>query len=216
MLLVSIFLSTRKQGCACTQITDRKPRKKSSLYITRSSPVIILVGRARAGSSARADSWRCSPGSGGPARRAGTPRPGSLGCSGGSTDSFQESQNDFSGAHHGQSFLLAPRVLEKRLFQPTVRYLTRANVRNNRFYNDLIAAPTGTAAGVAETTFPLQTSKCGVFFYPFAPVPAAGPLAWPKYPGGGMGGMTRLKGMGMFMAVTWLGPALIIPIWSCV
>lgn len=31
-----------------------------------------------------------------------------------------------------------------------------------------------------------------------------------------MGGMTRLKGMGMFMAATWLGPALIMPIWSCV
>lgn len=54
------------------------------------------------------------------------------------------------------------------------------------------------------------------FSYHFAPVPAAGPLAWPKYPGGGIGGMTRLKGMGMFMAVTWLGPALIIPIWSWV
>lgn len=31
-----------------------------------------------------------------------------------------------------------------------------------------------------------------------------------------MGGMTRLKGMGMFMAATWLGPALIMPIWSWV
>lgn len=31
-----------------------------------------------------------------------------------------------------------------------------------------------------------------------------------------MGGITRLKGMGMFMAATWLGPALIIPIWSWV
>lgn len=49
-----------------------------------------------------------------------------------------------------------------------------------------------------------------------APVPAAGPLAWPKYPGGGIGGITRLKGIGMFIAVTWLGPALIIPIWSWV
>lgn len=47
-------------------------------------------------------------------------------------------------------------------------------------------------------------------------VPAAGPLACPKYPGGGMGGMTRLKGIGMFIAGTWLGPALIIPIWSWV
>lgn len=28
--------------------------------------------------------------------------------------------------------------------------------------------------------------------------------------------MTRLKGMGMFMAATWLGPALIIPSWSWV
>lgn len=47
-------------------------------------------------------------------------------------------------------------------------------------------------------------------------LPAAGPLACPKYPGGGMGGMTKLKGMGMFMAATWLGPALIILIWSWV
>lgn len=31
-----------------------------------------------------------------------------------------------------------------------------------------------------------------------------------------MGGMTRLKGMGIFMAATWLGPALIMPIWSWV
>lgn len=31
-----------------------------------------------------------------------------------------------------------------------------------------------------------------------------------------MGGMTRLKGMGMFMAATWLGPALIMPSWSWV
>lgn len=31
-----------------------------------------------------------------------------------------------------------------------------------------------------------------------------------------MGGMTRLKGMGMFMAATWLGPALIMLIWSWV
>lgn len=51
---------------------------------------------------------------------------------------------------------------------------------------------------------------------PGARSPAAGPLACPKYPGGGMGGMTRLKGMGMFMAATWLGPALIIPSWSWV
>ena len=31
-----------------------------------------------------------------------------------------------------------------------------------------------------------------------------------------MGGMTKLKGIGMFMAATWLGPALIILIWSWV
>lgn len=31
-----------------------------------------------------------------------------------------------------------------------------------------------------------------------------------------MGGMTKLKGMGMFMAATWLGPALIMLIWSWV
>lgn len=31
-----------------------------------------------------------------------------------------------------------------------------------------------------------------------------------------MGGMTRLNGMGMFMAATWLGPALIMPSWSWV
>lgn len=31
-----------------------------------------------------------------------------------------------------------------------------------------------------------------------------------------MGGITRLKGIGMFMEVMELGPVPIIPIWSCV
>lgn len=46
--------------------------------------------------------------------------------------------------------------------------------------------------------------------------PAEGPFPWPRYPGGGIGGMTRLKGMGMFIAATGLGPAPIMPIWSWV
>ena len=36
------------------------------------------------------------------------------------------------------------------------------------------------------------------------------------YPGGGMGGITRLKGIGMFMEVIGFGPVPIIPIWSWV
>lgn len=46
--------------------------------------------------------------------------------------------------------------------------------------------------------------------------PGVGPLTWPRYPGGGMGGITRLKGMGRFIAVSGLGPVPIIPIWSWV
>ncbi len=46
--------------------------------------------------------------------------------------------------------------------------------------------------------------------------PAAGPLVWPRYPGGGMGGMTRLNGMGMFMEPIRFGPAPIMPTWSWV
>ena len=47
-------------------------------------------------------------------------------------------------------------------------------------------------------------------------VPAAGPLTCPRYPEGGMGGMTRLKGMGMFMAAMGFGPVPIMQIWSWV
>lgn len=46
--------------------------------------------------------------------------------------------------------------------------------------------------------------------------PDAGPLICPRYPGGGIGGITRLKGMGRFIAVIGLGPVPIIPIWSWV
>lgn len=46
--------------------------------------------------------------------------------------------------------------------------------------------------------------------------PDVGPLTWPRYPGGGMGGITRLKGMGRFIDVSGLGPVPIIPIWSWV
>lgn len=47
-------------------------------------------------------------------------------------------------------------------------------------------------------------------------LPDEGPLTCPMYPGGGMGGITRLKGMGMFKEVMGLGPVPIIPIWSWV
>lgn len=67
-----------------------------------------------------------------------------------------------------------------------------------------------------ESIIPHQTHAVPLALCPPGPIPAAGPLACPKYPGGGIGGITRLKGMGMFIAVTWLGPALIIPIWSWV
>lgn len=46
--------------------------------------------------------------------------------------------------------------------------------------------------------------------------PDVGPLTWPRYPGGGMGGITRLKGMGRFIDVSGLWPVPIIPIWSWV
>lgn len=46
--------------------------------------------------------------------------------------------------------------------------------------------------------------------------PAVGPFTCPKYPGGGIGGITRLKGIGMFMEDMGLAPVPIIPIWSCV
>lgn len=86
MVLVSIFLSTRKRGCACTQITDIKPRKKSRLQIKFCLPVIILVGRAQADSSVMADSWRYTPESVDPGRKAGTPHLGSLDYLEGLTD----------------------------------------------------------------------------------------------------------------------------------
>lgn len=86
MVLVSIFLSTRKQGCACTQTTDVKPRKESRLYVKLRLPVIVLVGRAQADSSVMADSWRYTPESVDPGRKAGTPHLGSLDCLEGLTD----------------------------------------------------------------------------------------------------------------------------------
>lgn len=51
-------------------------------------------------------------------------------------------------------------------------------------------------------------------FMPFSP--AVGPFTCPMNPEGGMGGITRLKGMGMFMEVIGLGPVPIMPIWSWV
>lgn len=86
MVLVSIFPSTRKQGRACKQITDIKSRKKSRPYIKFGLPVIVLVGRAQADSSVMADSWRYTPESVDPGRKAGTPHLGSLDYLEGLTD----------------------------------------------------------------------------------------------------------------------------------
>lgn len=183
-----------------------------------------------------ADSWRYTPESVDPGRKAGTPRLGSPGYWEGLTDSFQESQNDFSGAHHDQSSLWVPHALERHLSKPTVRsfasvwesdasiktwWLTSGNTSHRthvvgaKKYNRLIIKSHLTLIST-ETIIPHQTHTVALALSPPSPIPAAGPLACPKYPGGGIGGITRLKGIGMFIAVTWLGPALIIPIWSWV
>lgn len=75
-------------------------------------PVTVLAGRGRAGSSATAGSWRCSPGSEGPARKAGRPHPGWPGCWAGSTGRPPGSQTGSSVAPHGQLCLSGSHVLQ--------------------------------------------------------------------------------------------------------
>lgn len=62
------------------------PGKRTDYTSKFCLPVIILVGRAQADSSVMADSWRYTPESVDPGRKAGTPHLGSLDYLEGLTD----------------------------------------------------------------------------------------------------------------------------------
>lgn len=158
-------------------------------------PVRVQAGRALAGSSVTADS--CSPASGAPGRRAASPGPGWPGCQScdprarGLLRGGSPCCRGFFGGH-----------LECRL-------LLRCQTCLSFFHRDL-----GEELDVSQMKVSQQHR-----LFPTQPdwySPDVGPLTCPMYPGGGMGGITRLKGIGMFMDVIGLGPAPIIPIWSWV
>lgn len=130
---VSVSLPSGRR-CAGTD-HQHKPQENLPTSLQPRSPGIIPAGRAQADSSVRADSWRYSPESEGPGRKAGTPHPGWPGCWGGWTGSCQESQIGFSAARHGRSFLWEPHGLEKSSSHPTVRGSTGTNTF---FLGDLI------------------------------------------------------------------------------
>lgn len=136
---VSVSLPSGRR-CAGTD-HQHKPQENLPTSLQPRSPGIIPAGRAQADSSVRADSWRYSPESEGPGRKAGTPRPGWPGCWGGWTGSCQESQIGFSAARHGRSFLWEPHGLEKSSSHPTVRGFTGTNTFFFRRFDPFQVAP---------------------------------------------------------------------------
>lgn len=86
-------------------LTSRRCEVCPGQVLAGCSPGTARAARGQAGSSGRAGSWRCSPGSVPPVRRAAMPHPGWPGCWEESSGWVQGAQSGSSGAPHGQSCL---------------------------------------------------------------------------------------------------------------
>lgn len=162
----------------------------------------VQAERAQAGSSVTAGS--CNLVSEAPGRRAGNLDPGSPGCA------LHAAHGRFLHFLHGSpccrgSFDVH---LEFHLLrsQPCLSYLHRDLEERTKFQFSISwQCYRKSYLGIQEQLHAVSLHS-----------PDVSPFTCPTYPGGGMGGITRLKGMGMFKDAIGPGPVPIIPIWSWV